>query len=262
MFARLSHGFAATAAAAFTLTASLAASAARTHAAQAGSEFPYVAYVVAPDSYVRSGPGREHYPTGQLPAGYAVEVYRHDGAGWCAIRPPEGSFSLVPLQQLRMIDDRTAQITGDNVVARVGGTLGDQHSAVQVMLKRGETVALAEKPSPTNPWVRIAPPAGEFRWISARRLSRTPPTETASLATNSGGFQGNAFARGASSRAPSPFGADDADVLGGDAFAHLRAGGQNVVTAAPVTTQTLPEKYPFTMSAPVRRRPGSPGCPR
>ena len=86
----------------------------------AAGEFPYVAYVVEPDTYVRSGPGREHYPTGQLPAGYAVEVYRHDGAGWCAIRPPEGSFSLAPLHQLRIVDERTAEVTADGVVARVG----------------------------------------------------------------------------------------------------------------------------------------------
>ena len=65
-----------------------------TASAQNPGDFPYVAYVIEPDTYIRSGPAREHYPTSHLPAGYAVEVYRHDPGGWCAIRPPEGSFSL------------------------------------------------------------------------------------------------------------------------------------------------------------------------
>jgi hypothetical protein len=190
-------------------------------AAHAADEFPYVAYVIDADAYVRSGPGREHYPTGQLPAGYAVEVYRHDGAGWCAIRPPEGSFSLAPLHQLRLVDQRTAEVVSDGVVARVGSSLGSQHGAVQVMLERGEMVALLEQPSPTNPWVRIAPPAGEFRWIAARRVSRTPPVESP-LAANSAGWQSNTHTRamtgGSATAEPGDEGA-----FAGDPFAHLRA---------------------------------------
>jgi hypothetical protein len=149
-------------------------------------EFPYIAYVTGGDALVRSGPGRKHYATAQAPAGYAVEVYRHDGNGWCAIRPPEGSFCLVPLRDVQPIDDRTAQVAGEGVAARVGSALGDHRSAVQVMLNRGEAVALLESPSPTNPWVRIAPPAGEFRWIAARRLSLDPPTEGGARPTPAG----------------------------------------------------------------------------
>src|SRR5690349_2790161 len=62
----------------------------------AADGFPYIAYVTQDETYVRSGPGGDFYPTSQLKAGYAVEVYRHDGDGWCAIRPVEGSFSLAP----------------------------------------------------------------------------------------------------------------------------------------------------------------------
>jgi len=53
------------------------------------SQFPYVAYVTEAEVYLRSGPGQKYYPTQQLPEGFAVEVYRHDGDGWCAVRPPE-----------------------------------------------------------------------------------------------------------------------------------------------------------------------------
>jgi hypothetical protein len=249
-------------------TAAVVVAPGRSRAAQPPSEFPYIAYVVAPDSYVRSGPGREHYPTGQLPAGYAVEVYRHDGAGWCAIRPPEGSFSLAPLHQLRMVDDHTAQVTADGVVARVGSLLGDQHAAVQVMLTRGETVALAERPSPTTPWVRIAPPAGEFRWIAARRLSRVPPTESAGLATNDSGWQSNAFTRGAptagAGRSGSPFASDDAELMGGDAFAHLRGKSSSAAPAPVAVAATAPANslwQPGAAAAPAQAAvaPAGPG---
>src|SRR5262245_3953475 len=126
------------------LTAALAitASTAIRAAAQTPGDFPYVAYIIEPDTYIRSGPGNQHYPTGQLASGYAVEVYRHDPDGWCAIRPPEGSFSLVPVHQLRVIDQRTAEVAADGVVARVGSSLGAQRNAVQVLLERGEAVQL------------------------------------------------------------------------------------------------------------------------
>lgn len=216
---------------------------------RAAGDFPYVAYVVESDAYVRSGPGREHYPTGQLPAGYAVEVYRHDGAGWCAIRPPEGSFSLAPLHQLRMADERTAEVVADGVVARVGSSLGNQHSAVQVMLARGERVALLEPPSPTNPWVRVAPPAGEFRWIAARRLSRTPPVETRP-ATNGAGWQSHSLARAGGSPSAAGEGADELAFGAGDPFAHLRASGQaTLATPTPALVSAAPRLESQTPAA-------------
>jgi len=165
------------------------------HAAGAES-FPYVAYVIEADAYVRSGPGNQHYATGQLPAGYAVEVYRHDGEGWCAIRPPEGSFSVVAAHQLRILDSRTAEVTAPGVVARVGSSLGEQRNAVQVLLERGEMVELVGQPTPGQPWVKVAPPAGEFRWIASRRLSPTPPTEGAQTPA----FESNWVARPESSK--------------------------------------------------------------
>ena len=75
----------------FTLTvlaASLVAGSATRSRAQAAPQFPYVAYIVESKALVRSGPAERFYATGELPRGTAVEVYRHDGAGWCAVRPP------------------------------------------------------------------------------------------------------------------------------------------------------------------------------
>lgn len=152
--------------------------------ARAGGGFPYIAYVTQDETYVRSGPGGDFYPTSQLKAGYAVEVYRHDGDGWCAIRPVEGSFSLAPAHQLRILDSRTAEVIAPHIPARVGTSLTDDRSAVQVNLEHREMVQLVEQPTPGQPWVKIAPPAGEFRWIAARRLSKSPPTEGAATGAN------------------------------------------------------------------------------
>lgn len=210
-------------------------------------EFPYIAYVADSDALVRSGPGRKHYATAQLPAGFAVEVYRHDGNGWCAIRPPEGSFSLVALREVQPLHDRTAQVASDGVAVRVGSALGDERSAVQVMLQRGEPVGLLEPPSPTNPWVRIAPPAGEFRWIAASRLSRNPPTETPRDAAPAGpttaGWQSPAVAASGSATAaipaPSmrlittPEPSDEPAPGAGDPFAHLARPVEEAPTPLP-----------------------------
>ena len=78
-------------------------------------QFPYLAYVTAGQAYVRSGPGQRYYPTGQIPEGFAVEVYRHDSKGWCAIRPPAGSFSWVPSHQIRPVERGVVEIVGDRV---------------------------------------------------------------------------------------------------------------------------------------------------
>ncbi len=69
-------------------------------------DLPYTAYVNADDVYVRSGPGRNYYPTEKLQQGDTVEVYRHDPGGWLAIRPTPGSFTWV--SQRHLDPERTA----------------------------------------------------------------------------------------------------------------------------------------------------------
>jgi hypothetical protein len=244
--------------AAVALSAALAAMLTMSKATLAadGDAFPYIAYVVEGETLVRSGPGRDHYGTAQLAAGHAVEVYRHDGAGWCAIRPPEGSFSLVPIQQLRVIDQRTAVIEGDAVPSRVGSLVAEKQNAVQVMLDRGEAVGLAEPPSPTSPMVRIAPPAGEFRWVAASRLSRVPPTEATSDSSTEPGWQrppkpaGGALVAAARIATPEP---RDGEPAVGDPFGHLRRASEAPsdaaeIAAVSVNPSWLPEAAGATLS--------------
>ncbi|MGA2035945.1 MAG: SH3 domain-containing protein [Thermoguttaceae bacterium] len=146
--------------------------------AAAGAEppaFPYKAAITANDVYVRSGPGENYYPTEKLKAGQEVEVYRHDPGGWYAILPPQGSFSWVSGRQLDMRKETIAVATEDRVAARVGSRFSDIREVIQVRLHRGETVELLDikqtgpaSASGANTWYKIAPPAGEFRWVSAK----------------------------------------------------------------------------------------------
>ncbi|MEX2121747.1 MAG: hypothetical protein WD847_19335 [Pirellulales bacterium] len=140
-------------------------------------QFPYKAYITADEVDVRSGPGEKYYPALKLGRGEAVEVYRHDPGGWYAIRPPEGSFSWVSAEFLEAGDDGTAVVAGDRVVARVGSAFSDTRDVIQVRLDRGEKVTLLEaRPFHTGAaaqtWYKIAPPAGEFRWVSGRFVDR------------------------------------------------------------------------------------------
>jgi len=140
--------------------------------------FPYTAYVTDQQTYVRSGPGQRYYPTGQIPQGYAVEVYRHDDKGWCAVRPPAGSFSWVSSHQVRSSGPGVVEVIADRVVTRVGSQLSDSRSAVQVLLSLGEQLEVITGNQQDDPrWTRVAAPAGEFRWVAAAALSRQPPLE-------------------------------------------------------------------------------------
>ncbi len=143
--------------------------------APAAEDFPYTAAITAEDVYVRSGPGANYYPTDKLQRGDTVEVYRHDPGGWCAIRPPKNSFSWIAAQKLTAAGNELAAANEDRVVVRVGSTFSDIREVIQVRLDKGERVEVMSPPpgdDPMSGWYKIAPPAGEFRWISAKFILR------------------------------------------------------------------------------------------
>jgi uncharacterized protein YraI len=143
------------------------------------AEFPYTAYVNSADVYVRSGPGRDYYPTDKLQKGEKVEVYRHDPGGWYAIRPPRQSFSWVSSRRLNPAEDGLAVVNVQGTVARVGSSFSDVRDVIQVRLDKGEKVALIEPPSAESPWCKVAPPAGEFRWVFSKYVDRDVPPDVA-----------------------------------------------------------------------------------
>ena len=112
--------------------------------ATADETFPYTAYVTSDDVYVRSGPGKNYYPTEKLVRGVEVEVYRHDPGGWFAIRPPQGSFAWVVGCDVRLLPDRQgmAEVAKDHTLAYVGSRFSDVRDVRQVKLDRGELVEI------------------------------------------------------------------------------------------------------------------------
>ncbi len=143
-------------------------------------KFPYTAYVNADEAYVRSGPGKNYYPTMKLARGDEVEVYRHDPGGWCAIRPPRRSFSWVPSSALKIDRDGIATVLPEQLPTRVGSAFGEMRDTTQVRLDRGELVDVMESHvlgdgAERQEWSMIAPPSGEFRWISVKLIDRNPP---------------------------------------------------------------------------------------
>jgi uncharacterized protein YraI len=140
--------------------------------ANAGEIAPLSAKVVTAGAAVHSGPGDNYYLTDTLPEGEAVEVYRRRDDGWCAIRPPADNFSWVFASNLQMDDEGLAKVTKDNAASRVGSRLSSHRDVVQVRLRKGETVKILGKDDQgSETWYKIAPPAGEFRWVAANCLA-------------------------------------------------------------------------------------------
>ncbi len=141
--------------------------------ARGDQTFPYKAYVTSGEVYVRSGPGKNYYPTSKLKIGDAVNVYRHDPGGWFAIRPPSGSFTWVSARYLEKSSHGLAKVVGNEVAARVGSEFSDIRDVIQVRLHRGEVVEILDsKEFRSGPeagtWYKVAPPSGEFRWIAGK----------------------------------------------------------------------------------------------
>ncbi len=142
-------------------------------------EPPYRVPVQGDQAVVHAGPGSTHYGTDRLPPGTLVDVYRHDPGGWMAIRPPDGSFSLLQRDEVELLPDGLARIRFDDTVAWVGTRLTPVENPMwQIRLKKDEVVSVLgivdrkkfELGSEDPDWVQIMPPAGEFRWIAASEL--------------------------------------------------------------------------------------------
>jgi hypothetical protein len=158
------------------------------------AEFPFTGYIASDSVEVTAGPGRRYYVTDRLPRGTKVEVYREDDAGWLAIRPTDDCFSWIPAAGVEPLDDGVGRVREETAVwigTRVEHV--DQHHS-QIALKAGELVQVLDQKSVASQegqatWLKIAPPAGEFRYVHARDVSRQevlamgPPSEVAAEVT-------------------------------------------------------------------------------
>lgn len=149
----------------------------------AAEEYPYTAYVTADEVDVLSGPSPRHYMTHRLFAGDEVQVYRREATGWLAIRPPEGSYSWIPADVTEETNDRGVS----RVLSEIAAWIDTPDKSIkkmdyQVKLRPGELVEVAgevthKTANGDEVWLKIMPPAGEFRWIHIQQVSKSPPRE-------------------------------------------------------------------------------------
>ncbi|MFM8379475.1 MAG: hypothetical protein ACKOB1_09155 [Planctomycetia bacterium] len=148
--------------------------------------------VAADHTYLRAGPSDDFYPTERIARDAEVEIWAFDASGYAAVRPVAGSFSWVRAADIddeALLDDgpqdtasaagRIGVIVEDGAVARIGSQLNDLRHVAQVRLEAGERVRILEEvriPSGRHAglWMRIEPPAGEFRWAKLADLALPP----------------------------------------------------------------------------------------
>ncbi|MFO0912303.1 MAG: hypothetical protein U0795_05075 [Pirellulales bacterium] len=156
---------------------------------QAAETFPYQAQVTSDVADVMSGPGEAFYATDRLAKGSTVEVHRHEQGDWCAIRPPVGSFSWIPVEMLEVEPDGVhARVVSDDAFTYVGSKLSTAHHVEYIPLEPGEQVRLLGSKVLADPqtrkqreWVQVTPPDGEFRWIHRQHLGRVAGSATAAV---------------------------------------------------------------------------------
>ena len=150
-----------------------------------------IVYVSAEDAQLRSGPGEDFYPTGDIPLNASLEVYHRTEDEWLGVRPPEGSFSWVQAADAYLLPGgRIIEVTNPSAVSWIGTSLGSaKQYRWQVKLTSGEQLGVIGEQSTRNAegkevlWYKIAPPAGEFRWIHTQSVSSQPVTPSSSART-------------------------------------------------------------------------------
>lgn len=152
---------------------------------------PEVVYVAVEQASLYAGPSTDFYPTSDARRGTVLDVYQRTQNGWLGVRPPQGSFSWVPASQAYLLPGgRVIEITDGNSVSWIGTDLGSaKQYRWQVQLRVGEQLSVLGEDtikSDTDErealWYRVAPPAGEFRWIEEAAVSKSAPPVTPSAA--------------------------------------------------------------------------------
>jgi len=142
---------------------------------------PYDVYVDQDEVTARCGPGGDYYRTDPLRHGQRLEVYLETADGWLGIRPPDNSFCWVPADTVQLDrGGKSGRVTESGTLAWIGTHLGKARKYMwQVQLSKDEEVVVigrAEREGPDGPqlWYRIAPPAGEFRWVHRDQVVDSP----------------------------------------------------------------------------------------
>lgn len=145
----------------------------------AEADQPFGVSVSSPAARIYSGAGQGYYATAVLPQGTKLEVYKSSGK-FFAIRPPAESFSWVSAADVGIAADgatggdaSVGTILREGVPSRVGSLLSSERNVVHVRLHEGEQVQVLGKSTISGvDWLKIAPPAGEFRWVKQEDVVR------------------------------------------------------------------------------------------
>lgn len=136
--------------------------------------------VAEENSPLYSSPDKDgNYMTGRVKAGEILEVCFRTDDGWCAVRPPEGSFSWINADYVLRggsgIGTVVCPDSSKEVPVRVGAASILSSSDVQVGLENGRQVQILGEQTLTGnkTWLKIAPPRGEFRWIQQSALEQS-----------------------------------------------------------------------------------------
>lgn len=171
----------------------LTASAIAADTAQTPVNAPTTVYVSAEQAMLYSGPGEDFYPTGNIAQNSTLEVYLQAPGNWLGVRPPEGSFSWVQAADAYLLPGgRMIEVTNPAAVSWIGTGLGSaKQYRWQVKLSPGEQLGVIGEQTTRGEgdkeilWYKIAPPAGEFRWIQAGSVSKQPvPTPRKARSTS------------------------------------------------------------------------------
>ena len=135
--------------------------------------------VADPVAPVYAKASNDAYQTGSILKDRYVEVYFKTPDGFCAIRPPYGSFSWINGKFVQQESESTGRVhspSGKLVPSRVGVESPAASHAVQIGLRPNQKIKIIGKVSldDGSVWYKISPPPGEFRWIKASSLVQDP----------------------------------------------------------------------------------------
>lgn len=133
---------------------------------------PYVAEIIGTDVYVRSGPGTAYYFCSKLNEPVRV-IVTGQTYGWSKIVPPDGSFSWISKNYVKVDPDNPTIgfVTGDAVRVWAGSDyeVPMRSSSLQTKLDKDNIVTIIAQQDQSD-YYKIAPPAGAHLWISTQYL--------------------------------------------------------------------------------------------
>lgn len=138
--------------------------------------FPYFAEITGDDVLIRSGPGIGFYECGKFKKGDKIQVAGSQFT-WSKIVPPDGSFSWISMQYVRIDQENPSYgiVTGDNVRVYAGSDrVPPQYAtSLQVKLNKNDRVKLLGEQ--LSDYYKIAPPSEAYLWVSTEYTKQVMP---------------------------------------------------------------------------------------